>query len=209
MRHGATFALVPLCLGIVLSPALALAGPWSLPDESRGSRVAPLLLLSRPDVREDIQLSSDQTADVERAIDDLHRKAAALKGLTGEDAIARRKAVDEGQRAWLENHLTPEQVDRLAQIDLRWEGPAALITRKPVAEALSLSDEQRAALSRAVAECNTRREKGMSAAEAERQHDLRAMSVLSEGQKRRWEDMLGRPLAVRATASADRPSTPR
>ena len=206
MRHGATFALVPLCLGIVLSPALA--GTWSLPDESMGSRVAPLLLLSRPEVREDLQLASNQTADVERAIDDLHRKAAALRGLTGEDAVARRKAVDEGQKAWLETHLTPEQVDRLAQVDLRWEGPAALVTRKPVAEALSLSDEQRAALSRAVAECNIRREKGMSASEAEHQHNIRAMTVLSEGQKLRWESMLGRPLAVRATASAA-PSTTR
>ncbi len=204
MRHGATFALVPLFLGIALIPSPALAGPWSLPDQSRGSRVAPLLLLSRPEVREDLQLTADQAADVERAIDDLHRKAAALKGMTGDEAIARRKAVDEGQKSWLENHLTPDQVDRLSQIDLRWEGPAALVTRKPVAEALSLSDEQRAALSKAVTECDAVRKKGMSAVEAEHQHNLRAMSVLSEGQKLRWEQMLGRPLAVRTAANPPR-----
>ncbi len=42
----------------------------------------------------------------------------------------------------------------------------------------------------------------MTPAESERQHDLRAMSVLSEGQKLRWEQMLGRPLAIRAAAAA-------
>ena len=51
MRQGTTFALVPLCLGIMLSPAFA---GWTLPEESRGSRVAPLFLLSRADVREDL-----------------------------------------------------------------------------------------------------------------------------------------------------------
>ncbi len=99
MRQGATFALVPLCLGIVLSPALVLAGPWSLPDESRGSRVAPLLLLSRPEVREDLQLGADQAAEASKAIDDLHQKAVSLKGMTGEEAIARRKAVRRGPKS--------------------------------------------------------------------------------------------------------------
>src|SRR5947209_5792562 len=104
MRQGATFALVPLCLGIMLGPALA--GPWSLPDESRGVRVAPLLLLSRPDVRDDLQLPAALSPEVDKAIVDLFEKAAALKGKTGEAAVAQRRLVDEGQKTWLEAHLS-------------------------------------------------------------------------------------------------------
>jgi hypothetical protein len=200
MRQGTTFALVPLCLGIMLSPALA--DSWALPDESRGTRVAPLFLLSRPEVRDDLQLAPEQSAEVDKAIEDLFFKAAALKGKTGEAAVAGRRAVDEGQKVWLEKHLTPEQVDRLVQIDLRWEGPAALSTRPSVAESLALSDEQKAALSHAVHERNAHRDKTKDAVTADRQLAARAMSVLSEAQKQRWERMLGRPLPLKTAAAA-------
>ena len=206
MRQGRTFAALVSCVCLVLAigstPAPALAAGWSLPDESIGTRVAPLLLLSRPEVRDDLRLSSDQSVEVEKAIADLHAKAVALRGLTGEEAIARRRLVDEGQRTWLEAHLTPDQVERLAQLDLGWEGPAAMVTRKPVAEALALSDEQKAALARTIHECNGRREKGMPAAESELEHAQRALAILSEGQKARWERMVGRPIAIKATATA-------
>ena len=199
MRQGTTFALVPLCFGAMLGQALA--GSWALPDESRGNRVAPLLLLSRPEIRDDLQLAPDQVIEVDKAIADLHQKAAALKGKTGEAALAGRRAVDEDQKAWLEKNLTIDQVDRLWQVDLRWEGPAAMATRPSVAEALSLSDEQRAALNRAILERNAQRAKVKDIAAADHQFTLRAMSVLSDGQKQRWERMLGRPLAIK-TASA-------
>lgn len=202
MRQGSTFALFGLALGIMSSSTLALAGAWSLPDESRGSRVAPLLLLSRADVHEDLRLGPDQIAEVEKAVVELHHKAAALKGKTGGDAIALRKAVDDDQKVWLEKHLTPDQVDRLWQIDLRWEGLAAMGTRRTVADALSLSDEQRAAMNRAVLERNAQRDKTRDAAAAEHQLSLRAMTILSDGQKKRWEQMTGRPIYARVSASA-------
>jgi hypothetical protein len=206
MRQGTTFALVPLCLmGIMLSPAHA--GTWSLPDESRGSRVAPLFLLSRADVREDIQFPASQVSEVDKAIVDLFNKAADLKGMTGEAAIAQRKLVDQSQKAWLEAHLSLDQVDRLSQIDLRWEGPAAMTTRPSVADVLSLSDEQRAALHRAVLDRNAHRDKTKDVAAAEHQLNVRAMTILSDGQKKRWEQMLGRPIAVR-TAAANAPRQP-
>ena len=198
MRQGATFALAPLCFGVMLGQALA--GSWALPDESRGHRVAPLLLLSRPEVRDDLQLAPDQVLEVEKAIADLHQKAAALKGKTGEAAVAGRRAVDEDQKAWLEKHLTIDQVDRLWQVDLRWEGPAAMATRPSVAEALSLSDEQKAALNRAVVERNAHQANTKDASAADHQFNLRALSILSDGQKQRWERMLGRPLVVKAAA---------
>ncbi len=198
MRHGATLALVPLWFGIALSPAPALAGGWSLPDESQGVRVAPLLLLSRPDVRADLKLNADQAADAGRVIDDLHRKAAALKGRTGAAAVAERKAVDELQKAWLESKLTEDQVDRLAQLDLRWEGVAALATRPAVAESLALSDEQKSALGRAIAD---HRAKARDTAAAEAQLNTRALTILSDAQKQQWERMLGRSFTPAKTST--------
>jgi len=199
MRLGSTLALVPLWIGIVLAPNSARAGGWALPDESRGHRVAPLLLLSRPDVRDDLRIPAAMADEIDRAIDDLHRKAAALKGKSGEAALEGRRAVDEGEKLWLESHLAPDQVDRLSQLDLRWEGPAALATRPSVAEALSLSGEQRAALARAVADRKVHPEK---AREAEDRLAALAISALSDGQKSRWVQMLGRPFIPHAVASA-------
>jgi hypothetical protein len=202
MRQGLTIALVPLLgLGILLSPAVA---GWSLPDESRGTRVAPLFLLSRPEVREDLQLTPDVAQQVENEIVELFNKANAIKGKTGAEAIAQRKLVDESQKVWLENHLAPDQVDRLAQIDLRWEGPAAIASRPSVASALALSDEQKAALNRAMADRNARRDKTKDHHAVDQQFSQRVMSVLSEGQRQSWERMLGRPLVLK-TVSAPNP----
>ena len=209
MRQGPTFALVPLLLtwlGII--PGATSAGSWSLPDESRGSRVAPLLLLSRPEVRDDLRIAPEQVVEVEKAIAELHEKALALRGKTGEAAVAGRRSVDEGQKAWLEAHLTPDQVDRLWQVDLLWEGPAAMATRPAVAEALALSDEQKAALHAALFERNAARDMTKDVAAANHQFGERALATLSDGQKQRWARMVGRPIARKVTASASASAAP-
>jgi hypothetical protein len=201
MRRGSTFALVPLllCLGLA-APRAGLAGSWSLPDASRGSRVAPLLLLSRPEVRDDLRLAPDQVAEAEKAVAALREQAAALRGQTGEAVLTGRRAVDEGQKTWLQEHLTPDQVDRLWQVDLLWEGPAAMATRPGVADDLGLSDEQKAALRVALAERNARRDQTGDVAGANRQFGERALVVLSDAQKKRWTEMVGRPIAAKGAA---------
>ena len=201
MRHGATLALVPLWIGIALAPAPAHAAGWTLPDESRGHRIAPLLLLSRADVRDDLGLPAAMVTEVDRAVEDLFRKAALLKGQTGEAALEGRRAVDEGELAWLESRLSPDQRERLVQLDLRWEGPAALATRPIIAEALALSDDQKAALGKALADCKAHRDKPQ---EAEKRLATEALATLDDAQKQRWERMLGRPFSPRATSPASR-----
>jgi hypothetical protein len=199
MRQGATFAFVPLlCLATFGSPSLA-GDPWSLPDESRGSRVAPLFLLSRADVREDLKIAPDQVAEIDKAILDLFEKARTIKGKTGQAAIEARKAVDEGEKDWIEKHLTPDQIDRLWQVDLLWEGPASMVTRPSVAEALALSDEQKAALHTALRERNAQRDKTKYVAAANHQFGARALTILSDGQKQRWARMVGHPIARKPT----------
>jgi hypothetical protein len=206
MRQGATFALVPLLwLAALGGPSLAgeESGPWTLPEESRGSRVAPLLLLSRPEIRDDLKIPPDQVAEIDKAISDLSYKASTLKGKTGPAAVEARRAIDEGEIAWIEKHLTPDQIARLWQVDLLWEGPASMATRPSVADALSLSDEQKAALQVALRERNALRDKTKDVAAANHQFGVDARRVLSDGQKQRWADMVGKPIARKVT-----PSTP-
>ncbi len=47
----------------------------TLPDDRLGVRIAPLLLLSRPDVRTEVKLTPDQEAQALAAISDLHGRA--------------------------------------------------------------------------------------------------------------------------------------
>ena len=202
MRQGATFALVPLTWLAILAGSSLAGDSWSLPDESRGSRVAPLFLLSRPEIREDLKIAPDQAAEIDKAIVDLFEKARALKGKTGQAAIEARKAVDDGEIAWIEKHLTPDQVARLWQVDLLWEGPAAMATRPSVADELSLSDEQTAAMKAALRERNALRDKTKDVAAANHQFGVRALTILSDGQKQRWAEMVGHPIARKPTTPA-------
>ncbi len=214
MRHGSTLALVASCwLSLSVEPVRAggepgsgpaVAETWTLPDWSRGFRFAPILLLSRADVQADLRMKPDQVADAARVIADTRRKGASLTRQSGQDVVERRRAVDEEQRTWLETKLTEDQVERLTQIDLQWEGVAAIATRPAVGEALSLSEAQKAAVGRALAERNQQRRKPddrkRDPAAIENSFIEQVWATLNDGQKRRWEKMLGRSFAVVASA---------
>ena len=174
-----------------------------LPDERLGVRTAPLLLLSRPDVCADLRLNPRQLDEAEEAITDLYIRAAALRGQVGQPAIAGRKAIDEAQRVWFETHLTTEQLNRLVQIDLQWEGPSALLSRPVVADTLSLSTEQRVALKQAVAARDAARARGSAPGAAEQVLARQALSQLTPEQKVRWRAMLGNPFVPRLASGGD------
>ncbi len=214
MRQGSTLALVAASWLLVLgSPApvqagadgsSSLAGGWILPDSMQGRRVPPIFLLSRPDVQADLAMKPDQVADAARVIADLFHKAAALQGRKDQAAIEQRRVVDEEQRLWLETRLTEDQVGRLTEIDLRWEGVAAIITRPTLAETLSLSDDQRAALTRLASDRATRHNRTAEHDPAAADHRFvqQVWANLSDGQRKRWERMIGRPFTIMATAAA-------
>ena len=206
MRFGARTTLATVLLGwavLVWPPAgLCLgegddgAAPPSLPDDRLGIRMAPLLLFSRQDIREDVGLDAQQTADVERAIVELRARAAATRGLAGPALAAARRDTDAAMRLWLETHLAPEQLTRLVQIDLQWEGPSAFITRPVVADSLGLSGTQREAVKKAVDDCRAKRASG--AFQMSDQHRLvqQTHDLLTEEQRVRWKEMRGRPMRL-------------
>ncbi|RUL86214.1 hypothetical protein [Tautonia sociabilis] len=163
---------------------------WQLPDEALGSRITPILLLSRPDVRRELEMGPEQELAAKQAIDELYRRAAALRGQTGPEAVAARGAVDSAARSWIAEHLTETQRERLGQIDLQWEGPSALVDRAAIAASLNLSDEQRRQIAEAVARPPS---PGEGPIDRHRRRHREAALALTDEQRLRWLAMLGPP----------------
>lgn len=193
---------------IALATASAASAEDGLPDSRLGIRTAPVLLLSRADVRAELRLSPEQAADAERTIADLHEKAQILKGRTDAEAVAARGEVETMCRLWIERSLTPPQRDRLAQLDYRWEGPSAVITRAKVAESLALTDAQRGALAKAVAERNGRRGGGPPIEADEAEIARFVHEQLTEGQERRWQAIIGAPFTFKSASRREAGGNP-
>jgi hypothetical protein len=172
----------------------AHAADYYLSEERLGLRTVPLLLLSRPDVRADLALNGEQSVAAESAIDQLYRKAEALRGKGDTpDVVAARRALDLAQEQWFETHLSETQRARLDQIDLQWEGPAAL-ARPTVAASLALTADQRRHLATAIAERRRQRQAGRIRPEDEHHLAEQVLGLLTEPQKSAWKAMLGRPI---------------
>ena len=199
-----TIGLSAACLaGPEPSPSTS-QGSAPLPDDRLGVRTAPILLLSRPDVRADLGLNPRLAEEAEMALSDLYVRAAALKGKSGAQAVAARQAIDDAQRRWFQSELTLQQRNRLVQIDLQWEGPSALVSRPVVADTLDLSPDQRAALADAVKKRREARSRPGPAQADEPALTRQALAVLTPSQRELWRSMLGQPFVPRlASAKPD------
>ena len=202
MRHGSMLATACLLASLAI-PARAVAGEPTVPDCPQGERVNPLVLLVRPDVGSELKLSPERAEAARRLLGQLHDKAAALKGRRDAQALAARRQVDEEMQRWLARELSPEQRSRLYQIELQWEGPAALHTRPTVAQGLGLTDEQRQGIAQAVALRNSLREQGRCQPADQQRMATQILAVLTAEQQRRWQALLGPALAAPATAAAE------
>jgi len=173
---------------------------WSLPDERLGVRTVPLLLLSRPDVQDDLGLQPEQIAEAFKAIRHFHQRALELHGQTGPEAVAARRAIDHDMHTWLNEALTEAQRRRLGQIDLQWEGASALWSRPTVAEALGLTADQRRSLQGLHAQF--RSVSAASPLERHRAFNRQALERLTEDQRRHWQAMTGPRFQPRIDESA-------
>ena len=198
MSHGsrpvpaARLVILGLLTTMASEPGHCLGGgPPPLPDSRLGHRQAPLLLLTRPEIRAELKLSAEQTTGAERALTELYARAAALKGKTGPEALAGRRAIDEAQESWLRTSLSEAQRKRLLEIDLQWEGASALKSRPVVADHLGLTNEQRARLAEAIAERDHQRDADADLFESEKQLTRTVRAMLTQEQQDRWKAMLG------------------
>jgi hypothetical protein len=183
--------LLLLATVTALAPSPSRAGPPPLTDDRRWIGTAPLLLLSRPDVRAEIGLDATQAADADRTLDELYQQALALKGRQGQEELNRKRAIDEAGELWLQNKLSEAQRKRFSQLDLQWEGASALIKRPVLVDHLHLTAEQHARLSEAIVTRNRNRAAGADLWECERQLLEQARAILTPEQSRRWFAMLG------------------
>lgn len=175
-----------------------------LPDDRYGTRVAPLLLLTRIDVRENLRLSEGQTDNALRVANQMFLEAGALSGKRGAEFIAARKSIDESSTRWIEANLTSDQQTRLAQIDLQWEGLSALVSRPLVVEALRLTEAQRNAIRAGIDAFHAISARKTPSAEEKKTSIDKVLGVLDPIQSQRWEAILGRPFVPSFT----RTSTP-
>ena len=207
MRHCQASTLVGAFLFLALG--IGLIGPgnsvradgWTLPDSRLGVRTAPLLLLTRPDVQADLRLDRGQILGAQSTITELTRRAQTLRGKTGSGVIAERRAIDQAQLDWLGKFLTGNQLDRLRQIELQWEGPAAMLSRPTVAEYLKLSSEQRQTLARMISQRNSLDGKARSDLTAEQSFQQQTRAVLTPTQNELWSNLLGDPLRFASTST--------
>jgi len=186
---GALGLAIALSLGASARPSLG--EDWALPDDRMGIRTAPILLLTRADVQADLKLAETKIASARRTIDELTSRAQALRGETGAAVIDERRAIDEVQAQWLRTNLTDDQLTRLSQIDIQWEGSSALLSRPVVAETLALTPTQLRALSKIISERNAKLAKGESTPAEESEARRKSMAVLTNPQLQAWNAMVG------------------
>lgn len=190
LQGGLGLALVAvLSLGAATTPGRG--EDWALPDARMGIRTAPILLLSRPDVQAELKLDEMKIASARKAIDELSDRAQALRGKTGAAVIDERRAIDEAQGEWLRTNLSDDQLTRLSQIDLQWEGSSALVSRPAVAETLALTATQLRALTKIISERNARLADGGASPSEESEVRRKTLAVLSNPQLQAWNAMLG------------------
>lgn len=198
-----TRVLLWILLGAGSIPPLvasqATADDWVLPDTRIGIRTAPLLLLTRPDVQTDLRLDRLQVQGAQETINELTRRATALKGKTGAAVVAERRAIDEAQLDWLGKNLTGNQLERLRQIELQWEGVSAMLSRASVAEYLKLTAEQRQSLARVITEQGGLRRRPAAGAADDRAFAQTAQAVLTPTQQELWGGLLGAPVRFATT----------
>jgi hypothetical protein len=184
---------------LVLMVFVAGAGPESkpvevtVPDDRFGCRTAPILLLTRPDVQGELRLDSRQVAAAKAEIARLLSRASSLRGKESEAVKAERRRIDREMDRWLTDSLSETQRERLLQVNLQWEGPAAL-TREHVASNLKLTVEQRRAIHDLLVQLETTRKARGSLTLGEiGRCTAQAQALLSPTQWEHWNGLLGPP----------------
>lgn len=214
MRHGSTLfrTLILVVLGVGGFTGYALGG--ELADDRLGMRTVPILLLTRSDVQKALNLEPQQVATCRRAAVALYDRAALVKGRKDAGAQAARRAIDQEMSLWLDKYLTPEQLARLEEIDLQWEGASAMLSRPFLDESLHLTDEQKKQVEHCIAEGKAKRTREGWSYESHVNQTRKAIAFLDDRQRAMWIKVLGPPCAFQIateprTAQSTRPASTR
>jgi peroxiredoxin len=128
-------------------------------------------------VLDELQLTADQRSALRKVLDPLDVKCFPLRNKPVESATAGFAKATATARQELGNILKPLQTERLEQLVIRSQGPAAL-AREDLAKKLKLTDDQRNRIRQAIAEAGGARES--------LQRDLRAAKLETAAAGKQW-----------------------
>jgi hypothetical protein len=211
MRHGWTVFPTLIILGLGLCGFAKPARGGEPLDDLLGRRTVPIFLLTRSDVQADLKLDPKQVAICSHAAITLQHRALRLRGRKDAGASAARRFVDQEMSLLLSDNLTPGQLARLDQIDLQWEGAAAMLNRPFLDDSLNLTPEQKKKVGECIAEANSQRARGGLTYEDHISHTRKAIAILDERQRNVWIHVLGPRCAfkvdVRAKTAQNEPAS--
>jgi hypothetical protein len=211
MRHRWTVFPTLIILGLGLCGFAKPARGGEPLDDLLGRRTVPIFLLTRSDVQADLKLDPKQVAICGHAAITLQHRALRLRGRKDAGAAAARRVVDQEMSLLLSDNLTPGQLARLDQIDLQWEGAAAMLTRPFLDDSLNLIPEQRKKVAECIADANSQRARGGLTYEDHINHTRKAIAILDERQRNVWIHVLGPHCAfkvdVRAKTAQNQPAS--
>ena len=145
----------------------------------------------RPDVEADLKFSPEQVAECHRAARVFQIKASRLIGRKDPAVVAARREIDEELTNWLTEHLSPEQLGRFEQVDLQWEGAAAMLNRPFLDNALKLTPEQKKQVSDFLAQSRLERSQRVWTYDDHINLTRKAIAVLNDSQRSLWIRLLG------------------
>jgi Tol biopolymer transport system component len=206
---------VLLFLGLVSAPVAA----QDIPEEARRHIHQEVLgspaLVFRGKVQDELRLTDEQKKKVDEAVQGQLHEATKLFGkLGGLEPQEREKHLGEYRAkaaekltAFLKETLTGEQLKRLHQVMLQQEGLLA-IGNPEVMKELEFTDQQRRQFMEVVKAFQEKLESAMKEAQTEdrpeeihakamqlrKEHEAKIEAILMDAQKRKWRELLGKPL---------------
>jgi hypothetical protein len=202
MRHGLTVFPTLIILGLGLCGVTRPAHGGEPLDDRLGGRTVPIFLLTRSDIQADLKLTSEQVIECQRAAPAFQRMASRLIGRKDPGVVAARREIDESLTRWISEHLSSEQIGRLDQIDMQWEGAAAMLSRPFLDEGLKLTDDQKKKVRECIAEGNAQRARGIWTFDDHTNQIRKAFAILDERQRKLWIDVLGRACLFKISVNA-------
>jgi hypothetical protein len=210
MRHGWTIYPILFVSVVAVGGFMPRAEGSEPTDDRLGERTVPILLLVRTDVQVDLKLSPDQVVACHRAAKAFQHRASRLIGRKDPAVVAARREIDEELTQWLTQQLSPQQLSRLEQVDLQWEGAAAMLNRPFLDNALNLSPDQKKQVGGYLAEGKAQRARGAWTYNDHVNLTRKAIAVLTDVQRDLWIRLLGPKcqfsIAAKAQPARDQPA---
>jgi hypothetical protein len=209
----------PVAADEVGDPEAPAERPQEVPAEAGRQlmeALGPAFMVFHDKVQEELKLSNEQKKKLEKRLQDtvqdampFFEKLSDKKPEEREKELhAYRERAQENLTAFLQGLLQEEQFKRLGQVMLQREGLFALFARPDLGKELKITDEQRRQFMAVVQELQKKIEPLIKEAQSggnpqeirpkimkiRKEHEARIEAVLTDAQRKQWQEMLGKPL---------------